>query len=135
VQHRLVPVERTAIDRDATPKPAVFGAILAGAPDEAYVPVFDSTRFACGVWQCTPGLVAMADWPYDEFCILLSGRVVITPQGGAAQEYAQGDAFVIPRGFTGTWEIKETIRKYYAVQKHPGALSRLKSMVRGLFPL
>ncbi|HYH38709.1 MAG TPA: cupin domain-containing protein [Azospirillum sp.] len=135
MQNRLLRMEREAIDRDATAKPAVFGTIVAGSPDEAYVPVFDAARFACGVWQCTQGVVAMKDWPYDEFCILLSGRVVITPQGGTAQEYAQGDAFVIPKGFTGTWDIKETIRKYYAVQKHPTALGRLKSMVRGLLPL
>lgn len=137
MQNRLVRLERESIDREATPKPAVFGAIVGGAPAESYITAFDApnARFGCGVWQCTPGTVAMSDWPYDEFCILLSGRVVITPQGGAAQEYAQGDAFVIPRGFTGTWDIKETVRKYYAVQKHPTMLGRLKSRVRSLLPL
>ena len=137
MQNRLVPLERGAIERDGAANPAVFGAVLQGTPSETCVDVFDAAnaRFACGVWQCTPGVVAMANWPYDEFCILLTGRVVITPQNGAAQEYAQGDAFVIPKGFTGTWDIRETVRKYYAIQKHPSALGRLKARVRGLLAL
>ena len=137
MQNRLVPLERGAIEHGGTANPAVFGSILSGTPSEACVNLFDANnaRFACGVWQCTPGIVAMKDWPYDEFCILLSGRVVITPEAGAAQEYAQGDAFVIPRGFTGTWDIRETVRKYYAIQKHPGPLGALKTAVRSLLSL
>jgi uncharacterized cupin superfamily protein len=137
VQNRLVPVERGVIDRDGTAIPAVFGAIVSGTPSEACITVFDAKnqRFACGVWECTPGVVAMADWPYDEFCILLSGRVVITPRAGDAQEYAQGDALVIPKGFTGTWDIRETVRKYYAIQKYPGPLGALKKAVRSLLSL
>lgn len=134
MQHRLVPLERSIIDRDGAAVPAVFGAILSGNPGEACINVFDAAnqRFACGVWECSPGIVAMSDWPYDEFCILLSGRVVITPMAGVAQDYAQGDAFVIPKGFTGTWDIRETVRKYYAIQKHPSPLGLLKNAVRGL---
>jgi len=121
MQHSLVRLDHELIDRDPG-KPAVFGSVLSGDPQETFLNVFDNgtERFACGVWQCTPGIVAMADWPYDEFCVLLAGRVVITPQGGVPQEYGQGDAFVIPRGFTGTWDIRETIRKYYAIEKPGG---------------
>lgn len=59
----------------------------------------------------------------------------VIDRDGAAQEYVQGDAFVIPKGFTTTWDIRETVRKYYAIQKHPDARGRLKSLVRGLFAL
>jgi len=132
--HRLVTLERNLIDHDGTVLPAVFGAIVAGTPAEACINVFDAAnqRFACGVWECTPGIVAMTDWPYDEFCVLLSGRVIITPSAGTAQDYAQGDAFVIPKGFSGTWDIRETVRKYYAIQKHPGPLGTLKAALRRL---
>ncbi len=73
----------------------------------------------------------MTDWPYEEFCVLLSGRVVITPDGGTAREYGAGDALVLPMGFTGTWDIRETLRKHYAVQKRQSALTRLKARLRG----
>ncbi len=128
--HRLVPIDHGLIDGDGG-KPAVFGTVLSGDPRESFLNLFDGggERFACGVWQCTPGIVAMADWPYDEFCVLLSGTVVITPEGGRPQEYRQGDAFAIPRGFTGTWDIRETIRKYYAIQKPAGRLAALRRVV------
>lgn len=130
MQHQLVPLDREVIDRE-TGKPAEFGAILSGDPRETFLNVFDSgnARFACGVWQCTPGIIAMSDWPYDEFCVLLAGRVVITPQDGQAREYRQGDAFVIPKGFTGTWDVQETIRKYYAIQRHGGRAEALKRYI------
>lgn len=136
----LVPVRETAIDTDPG-KPAVFGRVLAGAPREFFVNVADGAdaRFSCGVWQCTTGIVAMEDWPYDEFCVLLSGRVVITPRGGVPQEYGKGDAFLIPRGFTGTWDVRETIRKYYAIQKKPAGIGErirgaMKRVKEGLLP-
>ncbi|CAO3447802.1 cupin domain-containing protein [Azospirillum largimobile] len=129
-----VPIESRRIADDETGKPAVFGAILSGQPQEIHRNLFDGDfgRFKSGVWQCTPGLVAMRDWPYHEFCVLLSGRVIITPEGGMPREYKAGDALVLPMGFTGTWEILETVRKYYAVQARQPLLRRVKERVKGL---
>lgn len=129
----VIRIERGRIADDETGKPAVFGAVLSGDPREIHRNLYDGDdgRFASGVWQCTPGLVAMKDWPYEEFCVLLSGRVVITPEGSVAQEYRTGDALVLPMGFTGTWDIKETVRKYYAVQKRRTVLMRAKATLRG----
>jgi hypothetical protein len=73
----------------------------------------------------------MKDWPYHEFCLLLSGRVIITPEGGVPREYKAGDALVLPMGFTGTWEILETVRKYYAVQARQPLMRRVKERVKG----
>ncbi len=129
-----VPIESRRIADDETGKPAVFGAILSGQPQEIHRNLFDGDygRFKSGVWQCTPGVVAMKDWPYHEFCVLLSGRVIITPEGGVPREYKAGDALVLPMGFTGTWEILETVRKYYAVQARQPLLRRVKERVKGL---
>lgn len=137
MRQQVVPIERTRIADGEEGKPAVFGAVLTGDPREIHRNIFDDAtgRFSCGVWQCSPGLVAMTDWPYDEFCVLLTGRVVITPDGGEPREYAAGDALVLPKGFTGTWKIEETVRKYYAIQRSPSALARVKARVRGLLGL
>ncbi|NYZ13532.1 cupin domain-containing protein [Azospirillum sp. RWY-5-1] len=110
--------------------PAGFGAVLSGDPREQGIGLFDSDtgRFSAGVWQCTPGVVRMVRWPYNETCVLLSGRVVITPDGGEPREYRAGDAFVIPCGFTGTWDIRETVRKHYAIER---PLAPLRLIVRG----
>jgi len=46
---------------------------------------------------------------------MTSGRVVITGEDGAALTFAAGDAFVIPAGFSGTWEVLEDCTKIYAI--------------------
>lgn len=131
--HTPIPIDSRRIADDEVGKPAVFGAILSGQPQEIHRNIFegDYGRFRSGVWQCTPGLVAMKDWPYHEFCLLLSGRVIITPEGGSPREYKAGDALVLPMGFTGTWEILETVRKYYAVQARQPLMRRVKERAKG----
>ncbi|PWC34230.1 cupin domain-containing protein [Azospirillum sp. TSO35-2] len=128
-----VPIESHRIADDEVGKPALFGTVLSGQPLEIHRDLYqgDHGRFKSGIWQCTPGTVAMKDWPYEEFCVLLSGRVIITPQGGTPREYKAGDALVLPMGFTGTWEIIETVRKYFAVQKRQSLLRQAKARATG----
>jgi uncharacterized cupin superfamily protein len=68
-----------------------------------------------GVWEATPGKwrIVYDEW---EFCHILSGRSVITEDGGAAHEVAAGDSFVLRPGFKGTWEVLETTRKEYVIR-------------------
>jgi uncharacterized protein len=67
-----------------------------------------------GVWECTPG---PSYWKMEsnEFLHVLSGRVTSTPDGGAPRELGPGDTAVFPRGWSGTWQIHETIRKVYVL--------------------
>ena len=67
-----------------------------------------------GVWECTPG---PSYWKLEtnEFVHIVSGRMTVTPDGGAPQEIGPGDAAVFPRGWAGTWQIHETIRKLYVI--------------------
>lgn len=67
-----------------------------------------------GVWECTPG---PSHWTLEthEFVQILAGRMTVTPDGGEPTEIAAGDTAVFPRGWTGTWQIHETIRKVYVI--------------------
>lgn len=67
-----------------------------------------------GVWECTPG---PSRWTLEthEFVQILSGRMTCTPDGGEPTEIGPGDIAVFPRGWTGTWQIHETIRKVYVI--------------------
>ena len=71
----------------------------------------DGGLFA-GTWECTPGSFAVV---YDkwEFCEVLSGRCRITPRGGAPVMLEAGAAFVLEPGFSGTWDVLETMRKHF----------------------
>ena len=67
-----------------------------------------------GVWECTPG---PSRWSLDdnEVVYILSGRMTVTPDGGEPTEVGPGDTAVFPRGWAGTWQIHETIRKLYVL--------------------
>ncbi|HYE51440.1 MAG TPA: cupin domain-containing protein [Azospirillaceae bacterium] len=92
------------------------GKILSGDPEQSVRNHYASAdgRFNVGVWEGKPGTWRVA-FTETEFCHLLSGKVVVTADDGTARTFTAGDAFVMPSGFTGTWEVVETARKLYAV--------------------
>jgi uncharacterized protein len=67
-----------------------------------------------GVWQCTPG---PSYWKLEthEFVQILAGRMTVTPDGASPTDIGAGDIAVFPRGWAGTWQIHETIRKVYVL--------------------
>ncbi|WP_421867719.1 cupin domain-containing protein [Motiliproteus sp.] len=90
--------------------------LLEGNPLQTIANYFtdDSEKLISGVWESGPGKwQAVSD--RNEFCYILSGRVVIADDQGGAKTFTAGDAFVIPKGFQGTWEVLEDARKYYVI--------------------
>lgn len=67
-----------------------------------------------GIWEATPGKwrIEYEEW---EFCHILAGVSVITEEGHEPRTVKAGDAFVLRRGFKGTWEVVETTRKEYVI--------------------
>jgi len=74
----------------------------------------DSGQFFAGTWGSSVGRWRVS-YSEHEFCHLLEGRVALTSEDGRRWEFAAGDAWVIPAGFTGTWETLEPARKRYAI--------------------
>jgi len=73
-----------------------------------------SGQFFCGLWQGTSGRWRVR-YTEHEFCVILEGRVRIESPDGERHEFQAGDAFVVPAGFTGNWEVLGTCRKWYAI--------------------
>jgi uncharacterized cupin superfamily protein len=69
---------------------------------------------SAGIWQCAPG---PSRWKLEtnEVIYLVAGRMTVTPDGGEAAEIGVGDMAVFPKGWTGTWELHETVRKVYSI--------------------
>ena len=67
-----------------------------------------------GIWQCTAG---PSYWVQEEneFIYLLSGSLTVTPDGGKPATFGPGDGAMFPRGWRGTWDLHETVRKVYVV--------------------
>jgi len=69
--------------------------------------------FRSGFWAAQPGK-AEINYTKDELCMLLEGVVRLTATDGTAATYRAGDTFIIPKGFKGTWETLEPVRKFFA---------------------
>ena len=65
-----------------------------------------------GIWECTVGSYHATYTAY-EYVVLISGRIVITPDGGTPVTVKAGDAFVVEKDFKGTWKIEEPVRKHF----------------------
>ena len=65
-----------------------------------------------GTWICTPGkwYVEYVKW---EYCDFRECYCIITPEGKEPIHLRAGDIFVIEPGMKGTWEVVETVRKYF----------------------
>jgi uncharacterized protein len=90
-------------------------AIVAGDPQEAAHVFFDRADGKCvvGVWEAQAGTLDYVDYPFDEVCFVIAGRVEITPAGGRIEQFGPGEAFLIRKGFTGRWHMPVALRKFY----------------------
>lgn len=92
-------------------------AVIDGTPIEQGAVISESKdgSFIVGIWESTPYAEAFDDYPGDEFCQVLSGRVTLTDDAGNASTFSAGDSYFVPKGFKGTFRVEETMRKYYAL--------------------
>ena len=71
----------------------------------------DETLVRVGVWEAGIGKLAIRNFPFTEYVLMISGVVVITEQNGESTEFRAGDTFVIPKGWSGEWDVKERMKK------------------------
>jgi uncharacterized protein len=90
--------------------------LIAGAPELQVRNYFSdsSQQFFAGRWSATRGKWRVR-YTENELCVMTAGKVVIESTGGERMSFAAGDAFVIPAGFTGTWEVLDDCAKIYAI--------------------
>jgi uncharacterized cupin superfamily protein len=90
--------------------------LIAGKPQTRVTNYFvDPTQqFFAGRWSATRGKWRIR-YTESELCVMTAGQVVIESDSGERQSFATGDAFVVPAGFSGTWEVLEDCCKIYAI--------------------
>lgn len=76
-----------------------------------------------GTWTSTPGKWH-AFTERDEFCYIISGHCQLISSDGTVQDFGTGDAFLIPNGFRGFWNVIETTTKHFVIRDD----------AKGLFP-
>jgi uncharacterized cupin superfamily protein len=70
-------------------------------------------EYTGGYWTGEPGTVRIDPWPYDEICVIISGRVAVADLDGGRDEFGPGEAFYIPQGFAGDWITVEPTNKIF----------------------
>ena len=85
----------------------------AGDPQTSGITFFEGHGVSVGVWECTPGGWQISDRADTETMLLLAGAVTITPLDGEPGDLEEGDGFVLPRGWSGRWDVTETVRKLF----------------------
>ena len=64
-----------------------------------------------GVWEAGAGKTVIKDFPFTEFVLMISGSVIVTDMGGRSRKFSAGDTFVIPKGWSGDWDVQERMKK------------------------
>jgi len=70
-----------------------------------------SARNKVAFWASEAGALKAGNYPIDEFVYVLEGQVVTIDADGTRHEFHPGDAFIIPRGWAGTWDMKTRFKK------------------------
>ncbi len=90
--------------------------VVEGDPHHQTKVHFDNGVLA-GTWTSTPG-----KWhafsERDEFCYIISGHCQLIAEDGTTQDFRTGDAFLIPNGFVGFWNVIETTTKHFVIRDY-----------------
>jgi uncharacterized cupin superfamily protein len=71
--------------------------------------VFAGNKVA--LWGSEVGALKAGNYPLDEFVYVLEGDLVTVDADGTRHEFHPGDAFVIPKGWAGIWDMKTRFKK------------------------
>jgi uncharacterized protein len=110
---RIIPLS-TRMEPDVSSPPAE--RLVEGRPEHRVWNSFiDPTQqFFAGRWSSTKGKWRVR-YTEHELCVLTAGKVILVSETGARSAFGPGDAFVVPAGFTGSWEVLEDCTKIYAI--------------------
>jgi len=113
MNHAIVRLDG-AVEPDVSEPPAE--RLISGHPELEVRNFFTdgSQQFFAGRWAASRGKWRVR-YTENELCVMTKGRVVIEGAQGERAQFGPGDAFVIPAGFVGTWEVLEDCAKIYAI--------------------
>ena len=78
--------------------------------------IFEETKGVdneIGIWTCTACVEDVKSFAVNEFCILGGGEIILTDREGNREHIKTGDAFIMRQGFSGTYEVRGNLVKYF----------------------
>ena len=89
---------------------------------------YEGRGITLGTWTCDKGSVEINGHAVDEACFVLRGSVTLTNYDGQSETFSSGEAFLLPRGFRGTWSQSDNFAKLF-VAISPDASARHESSI------
>lgn len=91
-----------------------FGIPIGELPEQTDKSFYEEGNLTAGTWECGIGKLQLK-LEITEFCHLLKGHWILTSESGQVTEVKSGDSWIFPRGWKGTAEIVEAVRKVYLI--------------------
>jgi uncharacterized cupin superfamily protein len=105
--------------------------VLSGT-NQHWQKVLHEGEFVVALYEAMPAVIDISEpYPYDEYVRVLEGSVVLTSSEGERQSYEAGDAFLVPVGWTGTWEMPARFRELIIIERK--GWEAVESMIATLF--
>lgn len=91
-----------------------------GKPDDVagewrFAALVEADHIEVGVWEAEVGVWPEDDYPTEEVVVILAGHLVLTESDGTVLDLREGDMAHIPKGWSGTWDVREDMRKAYVI--------------------
>jgi hypothetical protein len=92
--------------------------LLSGSHDPRGEILFAGEQVIVEVYEDDEATFAGGDgFLFDEFVLILSGKLVLTNPDGVVQEFVAGDSLVVPKGYKGTWEMQGDYRELVVIER------------------
>ncbi len=92
--------------------------LLEGSHDPRGEVLFSGEQLIVEVYEDNEATFAGREpFVYDEFVLILSGKLILTNPDGVSQEYVAGDSLVVPKGYKGTWKMLGNYRELIVIER------------------
>ncbi len=110
---RMNPDNMAGLGLVPIPNDGFIDILVEGELDFTIAELFSGEDLRAVVVESTPAKTDHRNRPleYDEFVLVLNGKLVLSEQNGGVQEFTPGDALIVPKGYTGTWEQQGSYRE------------------------
>ena len=84
-----------------------------GSPQTAGQQLYNVGPTQAGIWTCTPGSFPVTNRQTTECFHVLEGVFFLTNADGSARRCGPGDTVILPKGWSGYWDVVETVKKIW----------------------
>ena len=116
---RMNPDRMAGLGLTPAPNDAYIDILIAGKLEFEVATLYAGEELRAVIFASTPATTDHRDRPleYDEFVLVLNGKLILTEQNGTSQAFTPGDVVILPKGYTGTWEMQGNYRELVVLMK------------------